>query len=212
MLGRALIFDFDGLIVDSETPEYLCWKRVYEGQGQPLTAEEWVFCVGGAGHVDFAAMLDERLGKKLAWDEIHPGRIAYHQELMKSQPVLPGVERLMKEGKARGWRIGVASNSSFGWVDGGIKRYGLASYVEAIRSRDRVDNPKPHRDHYTTVVQDLECEAGNSIAFEDSATGIAGAKAAGLYAVAVPNALTKLHDLSQADLILESLEHFTLPD
>lgn len=134
MKRRALIFDFDGLIIDSEMPEYLCWKRIFEEQGELLTAEEWVSCVGGAGTVDFAAILDRRLGRSLDWESIHPRRISHHQELMQGQEMLPGVESLMRRGRERGWRVGVASNSSFGWVDSGIKRLGLGAYVESIRS------------------------------------------------------------------------------
>ena len=73
----------------------------------------------------------------------------------------------------RRWRIGVASNSSLGWVKPGLERFGLLGHVGAIRSRDTAARPKPHPDPYLEVLAELGCRPSVSYAFEASATGIA---------------------------------------
>jgi HAD superfamily hydrolase (TIGR01509 family) len=122
------------------------------------------------------------------------------------------VEALMRSARQAGWKVGVASSSSAAWVEGGLKRMGLMDFVQTVRSKDRVTRTKPHPEPYLLALRDLGAEAALSIAFEDSSPGVASAKAAGLHVVAVPNSLTKLHDLSAADRILESLEEFKLPE
>ncbi len=209
---KALIFDFDGLIVDSEYPEFECWRKVWADEGHELKAEEWVQVIGTAGHIDFKDILEGRLGRPIEdWASKDAARIAQHQAIMEGQELLPGVEALMRQGRAQGWRIGVASSSSARWVEGGLQRYGLMGYVEAVRTRDRVENHKPHPEPYLKTLEDLGAKAELSFAFEDSATGVSAAKAAGLTVIAVPNSLTKLHDLSHAHQILESLLEFKLP-
>jgi HAD superfamily hydrolase (TIGR01509 family) len=209
---RALVFDYDGLIVDSETPEYECWKKVFEDHGQSLPLTDWVHVVGGAVMVDMRLELERRLGHGLDWARVDAGRIEHYHSIFSRQPLLPGVQALFDQGRRQGWRIGVASNSTLGWVKPGLVRFGLWPYVGAIRARDTAARPKPHPDPYREVLAELGARAGLSFAFEDSATGLAAAKAAGLTAVCVPNALTKHHDLSQADRLLDSLEQFILPD
>jgi HAD superfamily hydrolase (TIGR01509 family) len=117
----------------------------------------------------------------------------------------------MRKARERGWSVGVASSSSLVWVEGGLKRFGLRDLVQALRTRDSVSQLNPHPEPYAKALEDLGAEPQKSYAFEDSATGVASARAAGMKVVAVPNALTKLHDLSAAHMILQSLEHFELP-
>lgn len=207
---KALIFDYDGLIVDTETPEYECWRRIYEEHGQELGPEHWAHVVGGPAGGNMDKELERRLGRVLDWERLHARRIVHHQELMRSQGLLPGVKDLMALARTRGWAVGVASSSSSAWVEGGLERFGLMAYVQAVRTRDRVSQLKPHPELYLKVLEDLKALSAGSFAFEDSFSGVAAAKAAGLTVVAVPNQLTRLHDLSAADMILESLEHFHL--
>jgi HAD superfamily hydrolase (TIGR01509 family) len=207
---RALIFDYDGLIVDTETPEFECWRRIYLEHGQELKIEDWAHVVGGPDNGGVDKELERRLGRALDWPPLRERRVAHHQELILAQGLLPGIEALMAGGRAAGWQVGVASSSSSAWVEGGLKRFGLAKYVQALRTRDTVGRLKPHPEPYLKVLEDLGAKSQGSFAFEDSFTGVTAAKAAGLRVVAVPNQITRLHDLSAADMILESLEHFHL--
>jgi len=208
---KALIFDYDGLIIDSESPEFESWQKVFGDHGQELQVEAWVHFIGGALTMDPGKHLESLVGRELEWEAIHAGRVKHHQTLMAEKALLPGVEKLMKLGREQGWKIGVASSSSSAWVEGGLERLGLMRYVQTVRTRDRVKNLKPHPEPYLSALADLGAEARFSFGFEDSSTGVSSAKAAGLTVVAVPNQLTRLHDLSHADMVLKSLEEFSLP-
>jgi HAD superfamily hydrolase (TIGR01509 family) len=210
---RALVFDYDGLIVDSETPEYECWRRTFEEHGQTLLVEEWVHVVGGAVIVDMRLELERRLGRPVeGWDGVNERRIEHYRGIFEGQALLPGVQALFDEGRRRGWAIGVASNSSADWVGRGLKRFGLDGHVGALRARDTASRPKPHPDPYLEVLEALGARPEPSFGFEDSATGVAAARAAGLTVVAVPNWLTRHQDLRAAHHVLESLEQFKLPE
>jgi HAD superfamily hydrolase (TIGR01509 family) len=208
---RALVFDYDGLIIDTESPEFESWQKVYEDHGQRLEIQSWVHVIGGAAPMDPGKELEKLLGRELPWQSIQDGRVRHHQQLIQGKTALPGVESLMKAARQQGWKVGVASSSGSAWVEGGLQRLGLMGYVQTIRTRDRVTNLKPHPEPYLSALADLGAEAGQSFAFEDSRTGVSSAKAAGLTVVAVPNSLTRLHDLSHADMVLNSLEEFSLP-
>jgi HAD superfamily hydrolase (TIGR01509 family) len=210
-MKRALVFDFDGLILDTEWPEYVAWQRVFEGLGLTLAMEDWMHVVGGPDQVDFKLKLEERLGRKPDWESLDATRLDHHRSLMAEQEILPGVRELMIEASAQGWAIGVASSSSRAWVSGNLRRLGLDSWIEAVRTRDNVPRLKPHPDPYLLACEDLGADPRRSYAFEDSATGVAAARAAGLTVIAVPNRITKHHDLGGAHQVLKSLELFKLP-
>jgi beta-phosphoglucomutase-like phosphatase (HAD superfamily) len=210
---RALVFDYDGLIVDSETPEYECWKKVFADHGERLAIEDWVHVVGGAHHFDMKAELERRLGRPVqGWDRVDAARVEHYRGIFEGQGLLPGVQALFDEGRRLGWRIGVASNSTSDWVGRGLKRFRLDGHVQALRARDTAARPKPDPAPYLEVLAELGARAEPSFGFEDSAPGVAAARAAGLTVVAVPNALTRHHDLRAAHHLLESLEHFILPE
>jgi HAD superfamily hydrolase (TIGR01509 family) len=160
--------------------------------------------------MDVRAVLESRLGRSLAWESIEERRIAHYHQLFEAQDLLPGVRELMEEGRRLGLGLGVASNSTVGWVSRGLTRFGLSGQVGALRGRDTARRPKPHPDPYLEVLAELGADASASFAFEDSATGVASARAAGLHVVAVPNALTRRHDLSAAHQRLSSLADFDL--
>jgi HAD superfamily hydrolase (TIGR01509 family) len=208
---KALIFDYDGLVVDSEYPEYLSWKEVYARHGVELTEQVWTSAVGSVNAFDPKSTLEKATGLAFDWVEINLERRRKLTEHQMQQPVLPGVRELMERGRAAGWRIGVASNSTAIWVEEGLQRLGLRHYVEAVRTRDDVTSPKPHPEVYLQVLADLGALAGESLAFEDSQPGVTAAKAAGLTVIAVPSALTRHQDLSLADSRVTSLAEYELP-
>jgi len=210
-MSAALVFDFDGLIVDTETPEYLAWREVFAVHGAELTERDWSGAVGYVGNLDPRRLFEERTGIEPDWAIIDSARSARHLALVAAQPALPGVERLMRAGRAAGWRIGIASNSTPEWVRAGLERVGLGGYVEVIRGRGTVSRLKPDPDLYLAVLADLGARAARSYAFEDSEPGVLAARAAGLRVIAVPHALTSHQNHARADRILSSLEAFQLP-
>lgn len=211
-LIRALVFDFDGLILDTEEPVYRSWVEVYEAHGEELPFERWVQIVGSttAGfHPQHH--LEERLGRPLA-QEVLERRIGRRTEMILAQEVLPGVVRRLEEAKAMGLKIGVASSSTSDWVRGHLARLGILDSFDCLRCRDDVANPKPEPDLYLAVLDCLGVSAPEAIAIEDSPNGILAAKRAGLRCVAIPNSITASLDLGQADIVLGSLAEVTLAD
>jgi len=210
-LIRALIFDFDGLILDTEGPIYRSWKEVYEAHGVSLPFELWVKTVGSSNQAFHPQLhLEERLGRKLPAGVIDR-RVERRVELVLEQPLLPGVADLVADASAAGLKLGVASSSSRDWVTGHLKRLGLLDRFDCIRSRDDVEHVKPEPDLYIGVLECLGVGAAEAVAIEDSPNGIVAAKRAGLRCVAVPNPITAGLDLGQADLQLTSLAEVTLP-
>lgn len=205
MANRALIFDYDGLICETEWPTFVVWQELYAKHRAELTLESWLLAVGEVNGFDPRSHLESLIGRTLDWVPLdRETTLRICSEVEKLQP-LPGVVELMQAGRESGWKIGVASNSSTSWVQGGLERLGLLPWVDALRTREDVSRPKPEPDVYLAVLNALDADAAISLAFEDSAPGIAAAKAAGLYVTAVPNALTRHHDLSLADQRLSSL-------
>jgi HAD superfamily hydrolase (TIGR01509 family) len=205
---RALIFDFDGLILDTETPEYESWVEVYQAHGCVLPLEQWTASIGlGAGAIRFDPYADlaSRLGRPVDRDAIRAVRRARFSELVAAQPILPGVVDYLHEARRLGLRLGVATSSDCAWVNGHLARLELAGYFDAVRCADMVTHAKPHPELYLAVTAALGVAPGEAIALEDSPNGIAAAKAAGLFCVAVPNPLTRHLALDRADLRLASL-------
>lgn len=215
---RALIFDFDGLLVDTENPVFDAWREIYRAHGAELTLTEWLRAVGYVHGFDPRRRLEELTGWRsdLDWVEIEAELDRLVDARMIVQGPLPGVMDLLRAGAAAGWRLGVASNSTPDWVLPGLERLGIRGYFGTVRTRVGVARPKPAPDVYLAAVHDLlgpdADPAAGSIAFEDSQPGVEAAAAAGLRVVAVPSALTRHQDLSRAHEVVASLEGYVLPD
>jgi HAD superfamily hydrolase (TIGR01509 family) len=206
----AIVFDFDGLIVDTENPGFISWQEIYQEFGATLHIDDWRHATGYVGGFDPAIHLEQLLGRHLDWSQIIPSREARNWELTIQATVLPGIEALFRGAREYQLRVGVASNSENDWVEGGLRRLGLREYVDAVVSRDMVLNPKPAPDIYLKTVQTLQVEPDQAVALEDSEPGCRAAKNAGLKAVAIPNRFSERQDLSVADLIVKSATELTL--
>jgi putative hydrolase of the HAD superfamily len=211
MPACALILDFDGLIADTEMAEFVAWRELYERQGARLEVADWLDAVGYVNGFDPRAHLEKILGRPLDWPALDPPRLARARAYAAGLPLLPGVAELVGEGERLGYRLGVASNSDAAWVGAGLSRLGLRDRFAVVRTRETVRRYKPHPDVYLGALADLGAVAQGSLAFEDSQPGVEAAKAAGLYVVAVPNALTRHQDLTLADEVRPTLAGYPLP-
>jgi HAD superfamily hydrolase (TIGR01509 family) len=209
---KLLVFDFDGLIVDTEVPEFQCWQEIFEEHGGRLDLETWAQCIGTANIFDPYEHLTQQTGRPLDRDTLEQRRRARLEELMAGQGVLPGVCEYLDEAAARGLKVGVASSSSRQWVCGHLERFGLLDRFHAIRCSDDVERVKPDPALYRSVCELLGVDPAHAVAFEDSPNGIRAAKAAGMTCVAVPNPLTARLDLSAADFRLSSLADMPLSE
>jgi HAD superfamily hydrolase (TIGR01509 family) len=203
---RALVFDFDGLILETETPAHQSWAEMYREHGHELPLDRWFDHVGReGGDFDAADHLAALVGEGFDRDAARMRRDTRKSELIATLDVMVGVREYVADAKRLGLRLAVASSSSRAWVLGHLERLRLDAEWDAVRTRDDVARTKPAPDLYLSAVAALGVAPTEAVAFEDSANGIAAAKDAGLLCVAVPNALTAGMDLSRADLRLNSL-------
>jgi HAD superfamily hydrolase (TIGR01509 family) len=209
---RAVVFDFDGLILDTEEPVYRSWLEVYGAHGEELPFDRWVSIVGSTT-IGFHPQhhLEERIGRPLTQEELDR-RIARRTEMIVARAPLPGVVERIEEARTMGLRLGVASSSTQEWVRGHLERLGILGRFDCIRCRDDVANPKPEPDLYVAVVECLGVGPGEAIAIEDSPNGVTAAHRAGLRCVAIPNTITAQLDLGEADLTLRSLADVTMAE
>jgi HAD superfamily hydrolase (TIGR01509 family) len=208
---RALVFDFDGLILDTEGPEFQAWQEIFAAHDRQLPLAVWAACVGtSSAAFDPYVYLEEQLGCSVDREAI---RVQYSQRrdiLLAPQPVLPGVQAYLDDAARFGLQLGMASSSSRAWVTGHLTRLGLIDHFTSIQCADDVHCTKPNPAAYLAVLKALRLRPEQAIALEDSPHGILAAKRAGLFCVAVPNALTRHLPLDEADLRLSSLSDHRL--
>ncbi|MBK9991815.1 MAG: HAD-IA family hydrolase [Verrucomicrobia bacterium] len=204
---RALVFDFDGLILDTETPIIEAWAQMHMNAGLPCQPQEALDLIG---EVDHEFDLWKAFGANADRDALTQEHRRIKRALTEKQPVLPGVRERIEEARRLGLKLAIASNSPHIWIERHLPRLGLMEYFPTIRCRDDVTRGKPEPDVYHAVIAALGINSAEAIAFEDSKAGTVAAKRAGLRCIAVPNYCTRHHDFSHADLRLTSLAEIEL--
>ena len=207
---QALVFDFDGTILETEGPDYQAWQEIFEEHGGELPLDVWIQCVGGAP-VDFDpfAILERQTGVVLDRQATQQARGKRVLALIERLPPMPGVEALIHAAREAGVRLAVASSSPRSWVEDNLTRLGLREHFGVICTADDVARVKPDPALYRLATSALAAAPGQTLAIEDSHTGMLAAKAAGLHCVVVPNSVTRFSDFSPADLRLDSLADLT---
>jgi HAD superfamily hydrolase (TIGR01509 family) len=210
---RGIIFDFDGLILDTESVVHQSWQELFQSQGVDLSLSTWAEFIGTAEvRFDLFDHLEEQLGYSVDRKKLSKVRYQRGLNLIAQQPLLPGVKEYLEQAKALNLKIGLASSSPCAWVTGHLERFGLIGYFDCIMAADDVTITKPDPGLYHLTLDSLGLSADQAIALEDSPNGIRAAKQAGLFVVAVPNIITRHLDLDQADLQIASMEDLALVD
>ncbi|HYS01212.1 MAG TPA: HAD family hydrolase [Candidatus Eisenbacteria bacterium] len=210
---KALIFDFDGLIVETEEPIFRAWQRIYREHGQELPLEMWVTIIGTAsGPFDPIQHLEERVGRLLDRKGFEDLERRYYEEATAMQRLMPGVAEYLRDAHRLRLGVGIASSSRRAWVVEHLKRFAIADAFDAIVCREEVAQTKPDPQLYLEAVKRLMVMPEEALALEDSSNGIAAAKVAGLRCVAVPTVMTAGLDLSRADMRIPSLGAVPLTD
>ena len=214
---KALLFDFDGLILDTESPEFDVWQSIYVEYGQELHPEQWGQVVGGwgASQFDAAEHLTELAGDGIKAEALRARHKSESDALTFVQPVMPGVMDYLDEARRLGLRLSIASSSPRSWVvDTHLARLGLVHHFDAIITSDDVSpgRTKPNPDLFLKALEAVEVQADEAIVFEDSPNGVKAARAAGIYVVSVPNPMTALLNTDGANLTLKSLADMPLGD
>ncbi|MDP1547513.1 MAG: HAD family phosphatase [Anaerolineales bacterium] len=210
---KALIFDFDGLILDTETPEVLVWQSIYREHGFDLPVYEWEKTVGGYGISNFDAA--EHLSH-LSQGRLDPVsmRTRYRREsglLIEAGSILPGVLELIHAARESGVRVAIGSSSPHSWVDTHLKRLGIFHFFVPVICQDDVapGRTKPNPDIYLKALDQLKVQNTEAVVFEDSPNGVLAARRAGIFVVAVPNGLTALMNV-RGDRTVASLAELSL--
>jgi HAD superfamily hydrolase (TIGR01509 family) len=203
---RALILDFDGLILDTEGPIYQAWVEIFDEYGVDLPLSAWEVWLGGSPEMfDPCGYLESQLGRTVDREALTARQREREAELIAAESALPGVEEYIADARRLGLKLGLASSSDCPWVYRHLERLGLRERFDSIKCADDVANVKPSPDLYLAVLEELGLGPEEAIAVEDSPHGITSAQAAGLFCVAVPNRLTRQLATDHADLHLSSL-------
>jgi HAD superfamily hydrolase (TIGR01509 family) len=202
---RAVIFDFDGLIIDSETPLFDIWSAIYAEHGHALTIDQWQHALGTQGGFDPYADLSSRLARTVDRETLAALVREQHWSRCGEEPLLPGVRDRLEEAGRLGLGVAVASSSPSAWVDPWIDRHELRSWIPVVCTRDHVARVKPAPDLFLLAAERLGVAAASCLVFEDSPNGLLAAHAAGMRVVAVPNHLTRQLTPPVPCLVLESL-------
>ena len=203
MKVRGLVFDFDGLICDTETSSYETAREIYAEHGVELTVSRWQTRIGTHGW-HWLSDLEAAIGPLEHFDDLVERRRLAHRERLEAELSLPGVDDFVARAVDAGLQLAVASSSSVEWVREHLARLGMLDRFTAISTSEDGVPAKPEPEVYRRALTAIGVEPDEAIAFEDSPNGVAAAKAADLYCIAVPNRMTRDLDLSAADLRVDS--------
>ncbi|HEX2749513.1 MAG TPA: HAD-IA family hydrolase [Verrucomicrobiales bacterium] len=208
---RALIFDFDGLIVDTESAIYEAWRELYLDHGHDLPLPVYVQCVGSTfSQYDPMAALESLTGKPVNWDDVLPRKDARIRELQRELDTLPGIRPLLLEAASRGIPCAIASSSQRTHVQGWLERTGILDAFTLIRTRDDVERAKPAPDLFLAAAHGLGLSPAETLILEDSANGLRAARAAGAPCVIVPSPVTRGSDFTGAHAVIDTLGNMSL--
>jgi HAD superfamily hydrolase (TIGR01509 family) len=210
----AVVFDFDGVILDSETPEFESHRLIYERCGATLTPDEWCDQIGiwvEGHHERWHTRLRELSIEAPDWPSFEAERRRLFASLVAAEP-MRGIANLIDALEAAGVPLAIASTAPASWVAAAAERIGIGPRFHTIVTCDDVARRKPAPDVYLEATRRPGVDPARSVAIEDSGPGVASAKAAGLKTVAIPHWLTERHDLSRADLRVAHAGEVTLAE
>ena len=205
---QAVLFDFDGVIMDSETALYESWKRTYAAFGCKLPLDLWAANVGGYNYDVFDPLdyLERQTGIPIDKGVVNNARRACYLRHVNKLDAMPGVCEAVKVVKKRGLKLAAVSSSSQNWVPVHLKRLQLFDYFDVIVCGNEVEAVKPDPALYYLALERLQVTPQAVFTLEDSPKGIAAARAASVYCVAVPNPVTQASGLTGYDTLLNGLD------
>ncbi|WKA58273.1 HAD family hydrolase [Planococcus shenhongbingii] len=209
---KGIIFDFDGLILDTETHHYRILQEMFAEYGSELPIERWQQEIGTQTGFSPFHYLEELIEQEIEHKELQERLVEkFHVKLMEEK-ARDGVEDYLKAAKELGLKIGLASSSDYEWVSKYLKNLGLFDYFECIRTSDDVEKVKPDPALYVQAAECLGLRPEECVAFEDSANGAMAAKRADMGCVIVPNEVTCTMDFCEVEHRLSSMADMPLEE
>jgi len=209
---RAVVFDFDGLLMDTETTMVENWRTEWAYHGLELDLSEFWPGHGGDITEQRYELLAAAVGAGFDRAESHARRVAHRERLHSELDFRPGIREWVSAARELGLPVAIASSSPRSWVRGHLERVDAIEHFDLIVTGDEVGSHKPDPAIYELALQRLAVPAEEAIAIEDTAHGVAAAQAAGMFAVAIPNPFVAEADVAAADLVLGSAAHLPLSD
>lgn len=205
---QAVLFDLDGTLIDSEYFYFSNWQPILEEHFDLLISfEDWIDYFAGHTLVDNVQLLKEKWGidtsEDFMWKET---RANYAKSDMRTIRLMPYAKEILTELQQRGIRIGLVTSSYQTTVETVLGHHGLLNYFEFFVTREKVNNPKPDPEPYLLGLSLLNLAAKQVIAIEDTSTGVAAAKGAGLHCFAVSKHVSERAKLGDADKLFFDLE------
>jgi HAD superfamily hydrolase (TIGR01509 family) len=210
---RALVLDFDGLILDTETPLRASWNEIYREHGLTVSPVAWAGLLGAsADPPEMYEFLERHLHRPVDREALRKRRLVRELELLEHEKVMPGVLGLLAAAEREGLKKGIASSSERDWVEGHLGRLGLLHRFDAVVCAEDVERTKPDPALYQEALNRLGVRPEEAIAFEDSDHGSQAASAAGIFCFAVPNRVTESSSFPRAGCVLPSLDDVSLEE
>lgn len=207
----ALVFDFDGTMIDTESIEYASLSALWQKYGRVLPYGDWAKYLGTDAPDWVEALVWEHP------DDLNPDRL--RSELDRDQvsrtaqaELLPGILAIVAAARAEHVPLGIASNSPSERLFAELERRNLTRLFGVVITRDQISRGKPDPDAYTTAAAILGVNPHQAVAFEDSAPGMRAALGAGYRCVVAPTPATRHHSFTEAHLQVSSLDQLSVPD
>ena len=196
---RGIIFDFDGVLVDTEWAIYQSWVHLYAREGQEISIATYAPCLGaGYSHWDPAAHLEKLTGKTYDWEKETPARQAMLEADLERMGLMDGAAELLDWCAEQGIPVTVASSSSRRWVQGWLEKLGIYSRFAGVFTRTDGYAVKPNPALFEAAQQCMSLRKDDCLIIEDSENGTIAAQNAAIPCVAIPNRMTEYSDFSRA--------------
>jgi HAD superfamily hydrolase (TIGR01509 family) len=204
---KAIIFDLDGTIIDTETTWYIALNEHYQHYGAELSLELYSTCIG----TDLAAFnpytyLINELNVQVDPVEFKEMVRQRYNDLMENEQIRPGVKSYLEQARSAGLKLALASSSDRAWVEKHLQQLGLLEYFDVIRTADDVSKVKPDPELYEQTLLALGVRPEEAVAIEDSPNGARAAVAAGLPCLVTPNTITRTLPFDISHRRLNSLD------
>lgn len=201
----AIVFDFDGTIIDTEWPHYSSVRDEFALLGLELPLEEWRERTGRGDNEHWSDVARRQLGHDFDVAEaVERGRENKNRDTRR-QALRPGVLTTLDHAARAGIPLAVASSSPRDWVEPHLERLGVRAFFAHVTTRDDVERAKPWPDLFEAAAAAIAVNPTAIVAIEDSHHGVVAAKAAGMTVIATPNPVTAGSDFDAADLVADSL-------